>query len=265
MPRPPAARQSDDAMSSTAAFLASFASILIGAALGMLLRRALPADLLEGGSKEAIRLGAGFLSTLAALVIGLMIASAKNTYDNQNSNIRQLGTNAVLVDQMLTKYGAEANTARILLREIIPSATARIWRENVAGTGSGSAFVVSELAERFYNAVEGLEPANPEQTSLKSRIIQLTTDMGRTRLLVFTQGDDAIPLPFFIVLVFWLVVIFASFSLFAEPRPIVVVSTFVFALSVSSALFLIVDLSHPFQGLMQISNHHLQMVLPKIE
>ena len=93
-------------MSSTAAFLASFASILIGAAIGMVLKRSLPAELLEGGSKEAIRLGAGFLSTLAALVIGLMIASAKNTYDTQNTNIRQLGTNAVLVDQMLTKYGA---------------------------------------------------------------------------------------------------------------------------------------------------------------
>ena len=235
-------------MSSTAAFLASFASILIGAAIGMVLRRALPADLLEGGSKEAIRLGAGFLSTLAALVIGLMIASAKNTYDNQNTNIRQLGTNAVLVDQMLTKYGAEAKAARTLLRETIPSATARIWRENVAGNGGGSSFVVSETAERFYNAIEGLKPANAEQTSLKSRIIQLTTEMGRTRLLVFTQGEDAIPMPFFIVLVFWLVVIFASFSLFAEPRPIMVASTLVFAISVSSALFLIVDLSHPFDG-----------------
>jgi len=250
-------------MSSTAAFLASFASILIGAAVGMVLRRALPADLLEGGSKEAIRLGAGFLSTLAALVIGLMIASAKNTYDNQNSNIRQLGTNAVLVDQMLTKYGADAKAARTLLREIIPSATARIWRENVSG--NGSTFVISETAERFYNAVEGLKPANAEQTSLKSRIIQITTDMGRTRLLVFTQGEDAIPLPFFIVLVFWLVAIFASFSLFAEPGPIVIASTLVFALSVSSALFLIVDLSHPFQGLMQISNYHLHMVLPTID
>ncbi|WP_371419426.1 hypothetical protein [Bradyrhizobium sp. CCBAU 051011] len=82
---------------------------------------------------------------------------------------------------------------------------------------------------------------------------------------MFTQADDAIPLPFFIVLVFWLVVIFSSFSLFAEPGLIVVVSTLVFALSVSSALFLIVDLSHPFQGLMQVSNHHLQMVLPTIE
>ena len=251
-------------MSSTAAFLTSFVSILIGAATGMVLRRALPAGLLEGGSKEAIRLGAGFLSTLAALVIGLMIASAKNTYDNQNSNIRQLGTNAVLVDQMLTKYGPEAKAARTLLREIIPSATARIWRENVAGKG-GSTFVISETAERFYSAVEDLKPANAEQTSLKSRIIQLTTDMGRTRLLVFTQADDAIPLPFFIVLVFWLVAIFASFSLFAEPSPIVIASTLVFALSVSSALFLIVDLSHPFQGLMQISNRHLHMVLPKIE
>jgi hypothetical protein len=252
-------------MTSTAAFLASFVAILIGAAIGMGLRRALPTQWLEGGAKEAIRLGAGFLSTLAALVIGLMIASAKNSYDSQDSNIRQLGTNAVLLDQMLTKYGPDAKAARTLLREIIPSATARIWRENTAGKRHDATFVVSEMAERFYRAVESLNPGNAEQTSLKSRIIQITTDMGRTRLLVFTQADDAIPLPFFIVLVFWLAVIFASFSLFAEPGLIAVASTLVFALSVSSALFLIVDLSHPFQGLMQISNHHLQMVLPKIE
>ena len=249
-------------MSSTIAFLASFISILFGTVIGMILKRSLPAEMLEGGSKDAIRLGAGFLSTLAALVIGLMIASAKNTYDTQNTNIRQLGTNAVLVDRMLTKYGSEARTARTLLRETIPSATARIWQEN---TGGGSTFVVTETAERFYNAVEGLKPANEEQTSLKSRIIQITTDLGRTRLLVFTQADDAIPVPFFIVLVFWLVVIFSSFNLFAEPGAIVLGFILVLAISVSSALFLIVDLSHPFSGLMQISNHHLQMVLPKIE
>jgi len=251
-------------MSSVTAFVASFISILIGAAIGMILRRNFQTGLLDTGSREAIRLAAGLLATLAALVIGLMIASAKNSFDSQNTNIRQLGTNAVLVDQMLTKYGPEAKTARTLLRETIPSATARIWRENVVAKG-GSTFVISETAERFYNAVENLKPANAEQTSLKSRIIQLTTEMGRTRLLVFTQSDDGIPVPFFIVLVFWLVVIFASFSLFAEPGPIVIASTLVFAISVSSALFLIVDLSHPFDGLMQISNHHLHMVLPTIE
>ena len=112
----------------------------------------------------------------------------------------------------------------------------------------------------------GAATASPAAAvQINNDISQLTTDMGRTRLLVFTQADDGIPLPFFIVLVFWLVVIFASSSLFAEPGPIVIASTLVFALSVSSALFLIVDLSHPFNGLMQVSNHHLHMVLPTIE
>jgi Protein of unknown function (DUF4239) len=262
---PQAKPQSDAAMSSTIAFLASFASILVGTAVGMMLKRSLPADMLEGGSKEFIRLGAGFLATLAALVIGLMIASAKNTYDAQDTNIRQLGTNVVLVDQLLIQYGPEARAARTALRETIPSTTARIWRENTGVNGDGSTFVVSDTAERFYKAVEGLKPANAEQTSLKSRITAITTELGRTRLLVFTQSENAIPVPFFIVLLFWLVAIFASFSLFAEPRPVVIASILVFAISVSSALFLIVDLSHPFDGLMQISNHHLRAVLPKLE
>jgi uncharacterized protein DUF4239 len=252
-------------MSSTVAFLASFVSILIGATIGMVLKRTLPADLLEGGSKEAIRLGTGFLSTLAALVIGLMIASAKNSYDTQNTNIRQLGANVVLVDQMLFKYGPETKPARTLLRELISAAASRIWQENAERNRHGSTFVVSGTADQFYNLVEGLTPANDEQTSLKSRIVQATTEIGRTRILVFTQSDNAIPAPFFIVLTFWLVVIFASFSVFAEPSPIVIASIVVFAFSVSSALFLIVDLSQPFDGLMQVSNHHLQMVLSNIE
>src|SRR3954454_20112526 len=142
-------------MSSTAAFLASFFSILVGAAIGMTLKRFLPPDVLEGGSKEAIRLGAGFLSTLAALVIGLMIASAKNSYDTQNTNIRQLGANVVLVDQMLLKYGPETKTARMLLRELISMAASRIWQENAARNRHASTFAISGTADQFYNAVEG--------------------------------------------------------------------------------------------------------------
>jgi hypothetical protein len=116
-------------MSSAIAFVASFVSILIGTAVGMILKRSLPPELLEGASREAIRLGAGFLATIAALVIGRMIASAKNSYDTQSANIRQLGTDAVLVDQMLAKYGPAAKAARNLLRETIPSATNRVWQE----------------------------------------------------------------------------------------------------------------------------------------
>jgi Protein of unknown function (DUF4239) len=251
-------------MSSTVAFIASFLAILVGAAGGMWLRRHPSIDAIEPGSKDVIRLGAGFLATLAALVIGLMIASAKNFYDSQSTNIRQLGANAVLADQMLGKYGPEAKPARALLREGTPQTIARIWQEN-RGHAGGSTFVVSETGERFYNAIEALKPANDEQRSLKSRLGPITADLARTRLLVFTQSDNAIPIPFFVVLVFWLMVIFGSFCLFADATGLVIVSVFVFALSVSSALFLIVDLSHPFEGLMQISDHHLRVVLPELD
>src|SRR5215510_2802205 len=251
-------------MSSTVAFIASFIAVLFGAAGGMWLRKHPSIAALDTGSKELIRLGAGFLATLAALVIGLMIASAKNSFDTQSTNIRQLGANAVLADQVLAKYGPEAKQARGLLRDGTSQVVARIWQEN-RGHGGGSTFVVSETGERFYNAIEALKPVNDEQRSLKSRLSQTTGDLARTRLLVFTQSDNAIPVPFFVVLVFWLMVIFGSFCLAAETRPLVIVTVFVFALSVSSALFLIVDLSHPFEGLMQVSDHHLRVVLPELD
>ena len=79
-----------------------------------------------------------------------------------------------------------------------------------------------------------------------------------------TQNDNAIPVPFFIVLTFWLVVIFAASACWPNRAQRDRLNS-VFAISVSSALFLIVDLSHPFGGLMQISNNHLRAVLPKIE
>jgi|SRR5258708_1435202 hypothetical protein len=100
-------------MSSAIAFVASFVSILIGTAVGMILKRSLPPELLEGASREAIRLGAGFLATIAALVIGRMIASAKNSYDTQSANIRQLGTNAVLVDPRETCCARQSRRRRI--------------------------------------------------------------------------------------------------------------------------------------------------------
>lgn len=251
-------------MNSTAAFIASFVAILAGAACAMWLRHHPRVATLDQGSKDLIRLGAGFLATLAALVIGLMIASAKNSFDTQSTNIRQLEANAVLADQILAKYGPEAKQARNLLREGTSQAVARIWQENRGHVG-GSTFVVSETGERFYNAIEALKPANDEQRSLKSRLVQLTADLARTRLLVFTQSDNAIPVPFFVVLVFWLMAIFGSFCLFADAGRIVIATVFVFALSVSSALFLIVDLSQPFEGLMQIFDHHLRVVLPELD
>ena len=239
-------------------FLISFASIVAGVALGMTLRARLPPSRLSHDTKEVIRLGAGLLATLAAVVISLMIASAKSSYDTQDSNFRQLSAYLVETDQLLAQYGPDAIQVRILMRQAIPAAIDRIWREKAAG---GTAFTSTSLAEQLYNAVEALSPANDAQRALKLRIVQASDEIARIRLLMYADSDTRLLTPFLLILIVWLTVIFISFSLFVEPNAAVAVALLVLALSVSSALFLVADLSQPFAGLMQISREQLRHTL----
>ena len=110
-------------------FLISFVAISAGIAIGMALRNHVPADRLGPATKELIRLGAGFLATLAAVLLSLMIASAKSSYDTQDSHFRQLAAYLVETDQLLAQYGPETTEVRILMRQAVPAAIDRIWRE----------------------------------------------------------------------------------------------------------------------------------------
>ena len=252
-------------MTSGWVFLVTFASTMAGAGFGMVLRTRLPAAYLSPEIKEVVRLGAGLLSTLAAVVISLMIASAKSSYDTQDAHFRQLAAHIVLVDQLLAHYGPEAVEIRKLMRQAVPITLDRIWREQAARIPANSAFSTSSGAEQLFQAIETLSPANDEQRMLKLRIAQAGTDIANARLLMFSDVDTPIMTPFLLILVFWLTVIFTSFSLFVEPGPVIIAALLVFALSVSSALFMVADLGQPFAGLMQISNQPLRHALGSIE
>jgi hypothetical protein len=78
--------------------------------------------------------------------------------------------------------------------------------------------------------------------------------LAQTRLLLFTETGNSIPRPFLVILVFWLTIIFASFSLFARLNLTVIAALFLFALLAAGALFLILEMSQPFNGLMAISS-----------
>ncbi|THD73705.1 MAG: DUF4239 domain-containing protein [Bradyrhizobium sp.] len=242
-------------------FLISFASIAAGVVLGMTLRARLPAFHLSGDTKEVIRLGAGLLATLAAVVISLMIASAKNSYDQQDAHFRQLAANIVLADRLLAQYGPEAVGVRKLMRQAVPAAMDRIWREKTTSSSPSTAFSANSVAEQLHHAIEMLSPDNDAQRELKPRIVEASADIAHARLLLFADSDTPIMTPFLLILIFWLTVIFTSFSLFVEPGAVVVTALLVFALSVSSGLFLIADLSQPFAGLMQISSELLRNAL----
>jgi hypothetical protein len=244
-------------------FLISFVALVIGMTAGMLLRKRIPAEQLGASQKEVIRLGAGFLATLSAVLISLMIASAKNSYDTQAAHFRTLAAYLVETDQLLAQYGPETTQIRILMRQAVPAAVDRIWREKRSAL-QDSAFTSASLAEQIKSAIGLLTPANDAQRALKRRIEDASTEIANARLLMFADGDTAILTPFLLILIFWLAVVFASYVLFVEPGPVVIVALVVVALSISSALFLVADLSQPFAGLMQIPKDQLRDTLEPI-
>ena len=246
-------------MSALALSCLIFVLTLGGILLGTSLRRALPDHHLSKGSRDVVQLGVGLIATIAALVLGLLIAAAKSSYDTQNSQIKQITADIILLDRLLAQYGPEARPIRETMRNTIGPFADQLWREKAAETTAP--FEANASAESVYVAIQALSPQNDLQRSLQSRVAQLSTDLAQTRLLLFVESDNLIPAPFLAILVFWLVIIFASFSLFSDLNVTVFTCLSLFALSASCAIFLILELSRPFGGLLMISSEPLRHAL----
>ena len=201
----------------------------------------------------------GLIGTIAALVLGLLIASAKGSHDTQSAQVKQMTANAFLLDHLLSQYGAEARASREVLRLVVVGLVDRVWHDS--GVDAPAPFEASSEAEAFNSQIQQLSPQTEAQRSLHARMIKITAEIWRTRLLLFTERGEAIPMPFLVVLVFWLTIIFVSFSLFARPSPMVIGELIVFSLSATGAIFLILELSQPFGGLMQIPSAPLRNAL----
>jgi len=236
-----------------------FVLTLGGILLGALLRRALPEHHLSEDSQDVVRLGVGLIATIAALVLGLLIAAAKSSFDTQSTQITQITADIILLDNLLAEYGPEARPIREQMRSIINPLADRLWREKQASTTAP--FEFSATGEKAYLAIQALSPQNDLQRSLQARAAQVSTDLVQTRLVLFAESSNVIPTPFLVILVLWIVIIFASFSLFADLNLTVFTCLSLFALSASCAIFLILELSQPFSGLMMISSEPLRNAL----
>jgi hypothetical protein len=248
-------------MSPLVTSLVAFAIIFAGALLGMFIRNKLPRHHLSGDTKDFVRLGTGLIGTIAALVLGLLISSANSTYQTKSTEVEQLTANVALLDRTLALYGPETDTIRIILRKGVVTLADRIWLENSSVSRKVEPFVESTSARLLYQDILKLSPQNESLRLLQARAIDATTDMGKARLLLFAKAGGSIPLPFLVVLIFWLTIIFASFSLFAEMNVVTIVALCIFALSASASLFLILELSQPFSGLMMIPSEPLRTAL----
>jgi hypothetical protein len=238
-----------------------FAVIFGGALIGVFVRPLLSEKHLHPDSKEVVKMATGLIGTLAALVLGLLIASAKSSFDQKTNQVRQMTATIILLDELLAQYGPEAASLRTLLRQSIPPLANRIWREEEIPASNPVHFESTAQSLAFENQLERLSPNNDTERSLQSRAIQAFTEGAQIRLQLFAQAGGSIPAPFLVILVFWLGAIFVSFTLFARANLVVMAALFVCALSFACAIFLVLELDNPFRGLMGISSATLRSAL----
>src|SRR6266851_3155514 len=103
-----------------------FALIFGGALVGAVVRPLLSETHLHPDSKDVVKMATGLIGTLAALVLGLLIASAKSSFDQKTSQVRQMTTTIILLDDLLAQYGPEGTPVRNLLRQSIQPLANRI-------------------------------------------------------------------------------------------------------------------------------------------
>ena len=236
-----------------------------GALFGIWLHRVLPERHLDAASKDTIKLGAGLLATLAALVLGLLVSSAKSSFDAMNSGISQAGTKVLLADHMLADYGRETKDVREQLRNIVASSIDRIWPEEKGKTGGLRAVESLDDEGKLYKAkLRELTPKNDFQKSRLAQALQISDDVLQTRLLLMEGQQTQLPATFIVVLIFWLTGLFISFGLFAPSNGVVISVLLICALSVSSAIFLILEMNRPLDGFIKADNAPLRKAVELI-
>src|SRR5260370_32233009 len=168
-------------MNAIALSCVTFACITGGALLGMFL----PGHHLSTDDKDFVRLGTGLIGTIAALVLGLLIASAKSSYDTQSTQVTHMTSNIVLLDNLLTEYGPETNAPRNLLRRGVVVLADRMWRENNSALSKANPLPPSRENETFFFKLSQPSPPNHSPRPPPPPANTNPTHTAPNRLLLF--------------------------------------------------------------------------------
>jgi hypothetical protein len=248
-------------MTSGATVLVMAACIFGGALLGLVLQGRLPAHHLGKDSHDIVKLGAGMIATLTALVLGLLVSSAKSSFDATSAGLVQVSARFILLDRALARYGPEAAPARAQLRRVVAASIEAVWPEEKTGVSGLTALERGKGVEILQEALGGLTPRTDAQREALSSARQLIADVAQTRWVVIEQAQTPLPTPFLVVLTVWLTVLFVSFGLYAPRNATVVTVLFVCACSMAGAIFLVLEMNRPLEGSIRVSSAPLRKAL----
>lgn len=230
-----------------------FAVTFGGALAGMWLRTVLPEPHLSADSQATVKVGIGLIATMTALVLGLVTASAKGSFDTIDASVKQTAAEVLTLDRTLARYGPESATARAALYDFIVAVRNKSWPTATTTAHEPQTSGAAVDAERIFKRLRALPEQNEDQRFLKSRALELGEQLLEARWVVSSQIGTSIPVPFLVVLAFWLTVIFVSFGLYAPKNGTVIAVLLVCALSIASAIFLVLEMDESFAGVIRIS------------
>jgi len=238
------------------------ACIFGGAMFGMLLRFLLPEHHLTPDTKDVVKLGSGLIGTMAALVLGLLVGSAKSAYDAQKNEIIELAASVVMLDRTLAHFGPEAKQVRESLSHAAASSISRLW--GAESQDGKPAKVIQQNGDLLYEQLHALSPTTDAQRASLSEASSIFSSMFRSRMLLFAQSGSSLSMPLLCVMTFWLAAVFTSFGLFAPRNTTVVATLLASAISVSGAVFLILEMDRPFSGMIQISSAPIKHAIEQL-
>jgi hypothetical protein len=241
--------------------LTAFSCLFGGTVLGMILRRRLPEHHQSADTQRVVNLGAGIIGTMAALVLGLLVASAKSSYDTQYSELNSVAARLALLDRGLAFYGPGTGPSRELLRRAVNEMVEQLWPSQQKGPAANSSNAPSATPGDLYESLQLLSPQNETQRSIKTQAIGLLLQIAEQRWLIIQQKKSSVSRPLLAILIFSLAINFLSFGLFAPRNATVIATLFLCAVASAGAIFLIIELYHPYGGLVQIPSSTLQSAL----
>ena len=252
-------------MSSLVISVIVIAFVFSGSLAGGYIRSRLPKHHLEGDTRDIVKAGIGLLATLAALVLGLIVASAKSSFDTKTDEVQTAAVKLLHLDRNLRQLGSAGDAARRELLEIVKKRVARVW--GVRDTAQAALSYLDEKPnlETLQSTIHVIPAKDEAERNAVARALQAVDELAQVRALVIAHTGSSIIAPLLVLLVFWFTIISAGLSLFAPLNRTTLTFSIVCALSVGGAIFLVLEMDQAFGGLIQISDAPLRAALRALE
>lgn len=253
-------------MGSSALSISLFAwGVSFGACLlGMWVWPRLPQSHRTSESRDIVNNSALMVSTLTALALGLLLSVADGSFDDSESHVRVTASNLMRMDHMLRLYGPEVDGARKLTRDY----AAALLRDIEPPDGQAAGFedvATLDLMARAESEVALLTPANATQRWLQPHILDVSDRTIQEYFLLVKNRLGSLPSAVVVLLIVWLVLLFAAYGLLAPRHATSLLVLFLTSGAAAGAIFLILEMESPVGGLVHLSPEPLQHAIEVME